>query len=322
MTTAGFGPFDLNQITINGAALDPDYKRAVTNILIQRSNMGSSLLTMQLTDPERQIIQKVAKQGATLKIDGLSYTLSQFVKASDQVQLIFESSGVYALRGQRKPTKAQTGNQYVTPFMKSLVWAIRGMTYVGPDYAATYPQLIALKANKGITLKTVPPFAVGRGSGATTDTNEDSWTCLSRIASTIGWRLWESGNVVYCGPDEYWLGKLPGQKGIPPVNKAVSNSKIPDLKEFTRTTQLIDFDWNVNKPLGQASVTCMLDGFSYNIGQIVNLQGVGIANGHWMVSSIQRNMFMPTAAMVLNVPMPLATYVNPTSLPLSAFPLK
>lgn len=329
--TPGFGPFDLGQISINGVALNSDYRRAITNVLIQRTNNGSSLLTVQMTDPQRVIlkslnaetaaINKNPQQGSVIIVDGLSYTLTQFVKASDQIQMIFESSGVYALRGQRGQKSAGTGNQYITPFMQSMVYAIKGMRWVGPDFANTLPQILALRANQGLPVTNWPPFQVGRGVGATTDENEDSWTCLTRLASTIGWRLWESQNTVYCGPDEYWLGLLPGQKGIPPINAVFSNGTIPALNEFTRQVQLMDFDWNVHKPLGQASVTCMLDSFTYQVGQIVQLNNMGPATGNWLISSIQRNMFLPTAAMSLTVPMPLATYIQPTSLPLQPFPL-
>ena len=328
----GFGPMDLGQIAINGVPLSSNYRLAVNNLLLQRTNNGSSLLTLQLTDPQRTILKSLSAevqatqrgplQGAIIIVDGLSYTLTQYVKASDQVQMIFESSGIYQLRGQRGKKSAGTGNKYITPFMKSMVFAIKGMNWVGPDFATTLPQLLALRANSGLPVSNWPPFQVGRGVGATSDENEDSWTCLTRLASTIGWRLWESQNTIYCGPDEYWLGLLPGQNGKPPINVAMSGGKIPELYEFTRQVQLMDFDWNIHKPLGQMSVTCMLDSFSYTVGQIVHVNNMGPANGKWMVSSMQRNLFLPTASMALTVPMPLGTYISPTSLPLQPFPLQ
>ena len=169
----------------------------------------------------------------------------------------------------------------------------------------------------------VPVITVALGRGTTTDPYEDSWTAISRIASSIGWRIWENANTIYFGPDEYWLGALPSQNGIPPINaiKGTVGKNMQVISEFNDTIQLIDFDWDVGKPLGQATVTCMLDNWQFDIGEIVIVSGCGIADGQWMVSSMQRDAFNPQASVVLQVPMPYGQVYDPSSQPLAPFPI-
>jgi hypothetical protein len=348
MATKGFGPFNLGQFVIkdpltgNSTPLPYKYTQAITNCILQRTIMGSSTLTMQLADPDRTLLRglfkkiynvtsaqlaaekakatagqkKVASgydvdrvgQGVSIVVDGLDFTLVQFVKASDYLQLTFESSAVYRLRNQRGQTKSETSFR-VTPFMQHLATAPNGIKFFGANYAQYVTKLTGLTESKRINQQLV--------RGTQSDAYEDSWTAMSRTAATIGWRLWESGNTVYFGPDEYWLGTL---TGTPMVNSYLG-LETPTLKEFGRKIQLIDFDWDVGKPYGQANVTCTLDDWNYEIGQAVRLDGMGPANGLWIVAGMQRDMFMPQATLSLQVPMPLRMLVEPTSLPVNGFPL-
>jgi hypothetical protein len=395
-TGIGFGPNDLADfVTLDPATgkiyqrLGYHYEDAVTDVILQQNMLGTSTITIQLTDPSRQILRgtglgsnqgtggylsfaEVAdsaaggggqgiKQGLTIIVAGqvnnrtipyidssplapasnyiidpktkkviqsankLVYTLVQFVKASDQVQLVFESEAVFRLSQQRGngSVTSQT-NAGVTPFVKSLVEALNpppansyysNITLFAPDYAQIWN---ALTGNQG-----VPVITVALGRGTTTDPYEDSWTAISRIASSIGWRVWENANTVYFGPDEFWLGILPGQNNTPPINaiKGTTGDNMQIISEFNDKIQLIDFDWDVGKPLGQATVTCMLDDWQFDIGEIIKVTGCGIADGQWMISSMQRDAFRPQATVVLQVPMPYGQVYDPTSQPLSPFPI-
>ena len=246
-------------------------------------------------------------QGVTIVIDGLEFSLVQFVKASDYLQLTFEATSVYRLRNQRGQTKSETSFR-VTPFMQRLATAPSGIKFFGANYAQYVTRLTGETKTSRINQQLV--------RGLENDRYEDSWTAMSRTASTIGWRLWESGGTIYFGPDEYWIGSLTGK---PMINSHL-NLETPTLKEFGRTIQLIDFDWDVGKPFGQANVTCTLDNFDYEIGQAVKLEGMGPANGLWLVAGMQRDLFLPQATLSLQVPMPLKMLVEPTSLPVSGFP--
>jgi len=312
MATAGFNPQGLQDIKLNGSSLSAEYKNAIINGFLQRTLMGVSTFTLQLADPYRDLLQNLVKQGATLTIDGLSYTLVQFMKASDQLQLVFESTAVHRLRNQVNSSgqvKTTTGTG-VTQFMASLCNPL-GIDLVGPDYQAIWTSLAK---------KPIVKVQLGRGTQA--DPYESSWVCMSRVASQVGWRLWESAGTIYFGPDEYWLGNLTA--GVPPINKIMkkTSSNFPVLREFTPSIQLIDFDWDVGKPYGQATVTCMMDTFDFQIGEIVKVEKLGPANGYWMIAGMQRDLFLPQATLSLQVPMPFSSVFEPTSLPLAGFPLQ
>jgi hypothetical protein len=316
MAVAGFGPIDLSKVMLDGKPLGHTYGPAIIDMYIQRTIMGCSTVTIQMNDPDRSVLRNLVKQGVILEIDGLYYNLVQFAKASDQLQLVFESSLVYALSLKQGQTKATPGYN-ITQFVKGLVEEVGGVV-VGPDYETIWPLLTKQ-----------PIFKIVLSRGTSADKNESSWACINRLASSIGWRIWESANVIYFGPDEYWLGTA-GGNGLPPVNVAMGTaSPIPVIQEFTQEIQLIDFDWNVGQPFGQASVTALLDNFQYNIGEVIKVgdtvNGVGsmgVATGYWLVYAIQRDMFNPQVSMTLQVPMPLGQYINPTSAFVPGLPLQ
>jgi hypothetical protein len=316
MAVAGFGPIDLSQVILDGKPLGSTYGPAIIDMYIQRTIMGCSTITIQMNDPDRSILRNLVKQGAELTIDGLSYNLVQFSKASDQLQLVFESSLVYRLSLQQGQTKAVPGYN-ITEFIKGFVEQAGG-TLVGPDYETIWPL---------ITKTPIYKLLLVRGTSA--DSEESSWACMNRLASSIGWRIWESADVVYFGPDEYWLGTA-GGNGYPPINYAMGTyDPIPVIQEFTQEIQLIDFDWNVGQPFGQASVTALLDNFQYNIGEVIkvgdtvgSVNTMGVATGYWLVYAIQRDLFNPQVSMTLQVPMPIGEYIAPTSAPVPGLPLQ
>jgi hypothetical protein len=335
--TAGFGQFDLRDlifvdpVTRKTTVLAQDYREALTDIIYSKSMIGVTTLTLQCNDPNRTLLRNVIKQGTEITINDsgtpLTFAFSQITKASDQIQLVFESIAVYRLRNQRNPTgsvttKVSTG---VTEFMASLVGALNypgskysTVKFVGPDYATVWSQLTGNAKAKVVS--------VGLGRGTKTDPYEDSWTCMTRLASSVGWRLWENNNTVYFGPDEYWLGLLTKDAqgfSVPPINNSMGTlgRNLPVLKEFGLETMFIDYDWDVQKPFGQATVTAMLDRWQYDIGEIAELSGMGPGDGNWMIFTMQRDLFMPQATITLQVPMPFASVYDPTSLPLPGLPL-
>jgi hypothetical protein len=377
--TPGFGPFSLQYLQFKnpktGAVqnIPIDYKAGINNVIFQKTMMGVNTLTIQMSDPNRKLIQTVTRdakgivQGSggvvgqgtivTINEDGVqtNFTLVQFVKASDQIQMIFESEAVYRLRNARKQIGNKVGtavtqfmHQQATQFNNPKKPAATDILFRGVDYATSWSKL---SGNKGVKIVSIP-----YGVGTTTDKNEDSWTAMSRVASSAGWRLWEDlaywnetvdghkrvgwFHTVFFGPDEYWLGTLnprnvvvAGKKvayATPPINamKAKSNNYpytdpkfITTLKEFSDTVQLIDYDWDVGKPFAQATVTCMLDKWNFKLGEIVTISGLGPGSGNWMISGMQRDMFLPQASLTLQVPMPFASVFNPTSIWVNGFPL-
>jgi len=335
----GFGPFSLqflqltNPKTFKTTTIPVDIRNAISNVILQKTIMGPSTLTIQLNDPNRQLMKSVKDggilaQGTTCTITehgkNINFTLVQFVKASDQIQLVFESQSVYTLRNQRGKITGTTGTG-VTEFITGLATAVN-------KYLPVNEKISVMAANYKIVWSKLtgnaktPIVGVGLGRATSADPSEDSWTAMSRIASGVGWRLFEDENKIYFGPDEYWLGLLTKNKqglAVPPVNKMFNkNSEIKEIKEFSDTVQLIDYDWDVGKPYAQATVTCMLNNWDFRLGEIVHVTNLGPGSGYWMVAGMQRDMYNPQATLTLQVPMPFAAVYNPTSAPLPGFPLK
>jgi len=336
--TSGFGPFALeylqftNPKTGKTTNIDVNFRAGVNNVLLQKTIIGPSTLTIQMTDPNRQLIKSIGdggiiSQGTTVTIveDGkqLNFVLVQFMKASDQIQLVFESEAVYTLRNQRGLITNTVSTQ-VTEFITGLATAPNKYLAAGhkisvqsANYATVWSKLVG-NSKKAIV-------KVGLGRGTTADSAEDSWSAMSRIASGVGWRLWEDENIIHFGPDEYWLGLLTKNKqgaAVPPINQKFNpGAKIQEIKEFSDTVQLIDYDWDVGKPYAQATVTCMLDNWQFNLGEIVHVTNLCPGSGYWMVSGMMRDMYLPQASLTLQVPMPFSQVLQPTSAPLPGFPL-
>src|SRR5665213_1047292 len=228
--TPGFGPLGLQQLQIwdfvtnTGAALKGAYTEAITQIMYEKNMAGATTLVISLSDPTRQLLNEflvalensnVAQEGTSLgtrdqqfsqgvciaiRDQGriLHYVLSQTAKAGDQLQLTFEALAVYRLRQQvsRVASTTTTSSTAVTQFVQGLVLALNyagskypKVSFVGPDYATVWSHL---SGNAG-----VPVVAQQLSRGTTTDPYEDSWTCIQRIGSTVGWRLWENNNAFY-----------------------------------------------------------------------------------------------------------------------------
>lgn len=358
--TPGFGPLGIQHLQIwdfatnTGASLKSFYTEAITQVMYQKNMAGATTLVLNLSDPSRKLLNQflvalenseVVQEGTTIgtreqqfsqgvclaiRDQGriLHYVLSQTAKAGDQLQLTFESLAVYRLRQQvsRVASVTSASSTAVTQFVQGLILALNysGSKYpkvgfVGPDYATVWSQL---SGNAG-----VPVVAQSLSRGTTTDPYEDSWTCIQRISSTVGWRLWENNNTFYFGPDEYWLGLLDKNSvgnSVPPINSAMGTlgKKLPVLQEFTPQILDMDFDWDVEAPFGQLTGTVLWgNGFPYEIGEIVQVNRLGPANGNWMVYSMQRDGFSPMATLTLQVPTPYADLYEPSSLPYAGIPL-
>jgi len=335
MAVEGFNPLlDFTNFNINGVPIEsyfPDFRYALSNAILQRTIGGTSTLTLQLTDPTRAILNaKNHTDGSYLLQHGLSvsihdpaspnpmvFMLAQFTKASDQAQLVLEAEAVYRLRTLNNTNSgpiATTGD--INAFFQSLIDECNQV--YGSNYklvAASYNAYgIYLVAGTSIDLSGLNDAGTAStySRGNALDLTEDSWTAMQRVAGTLGWRFWESNGTFFIGPDEYWLG-LGAQKGVYPVNALYGKTTLSQLQEFTTSVQLIDYDWDIGKPFGSATATCMLDFFDFYPGEIINLHQVGPATGNWMVFSIQRDLFNPQSTITCQIPMPSNAIIQSTN---------
>jgi len=291
----GFGPMNPQDLTIyvNGVPFNTiDTTDALTDVLVERTISGASTVTLQMTDPQRKILNSgLFSYGDSLTLDNLQFTLVQFAKSSDQLQLVFEASGVAALRLQTGNTVTTTTSN-ITSFAQGLVLAVPGLSFVGDPNPVN------------------PAIAVGRGTTTDpTDNPEDSWTCLQRLATTAGWRCWENNNTVYFGSDPFWVSYF-GVGGT--------------IQEWIGGVQNIDFDFDIGKPFGNLTVTAMTELWRYPPGTILNTAQLGPASSvafmqdphvptypnTWMVSDMQRDLYNPQATITCTVPMQPYDMIN------------
>ena len=271
---AGFSA-DLNvsDFLVNGSSITADVGDAIQGATVNRAISLASTVTLQIDDPQRTILNSgIFVPGYILEVDTLSFSLVQVTKSSDVVQVVFESSGIASLRRQ-VGVQATTTTNNITTFVQGLVQSVPGLGFVG------YGGLAYSDAQS--------TAAVSIGRGTTADPYEDSWTCIQRVATSAGWRCFECNNIVYLGPDSFF-------------QSAPSSAT---LQEFTGAIQNIDFDYDVGKPFGTASVTGMLDLWTLNPGQVVFTNGMGPMDAMpWLVQSMQRNLFQPQMTAVIYAP--------------------
>lgn len=268
MTTPGiFGDIGVEDFIINGSSRLVDIMGAVNDCIIEVTMEGASTVTIIVTDPLRTVLNSGAiNQGDTLTFDDLSFTYVQLAKASDQLQFTFEATGVYQLRGQMGVT-ATTTTTDITSFAQMLVSEVPGLKFVGAPVQTYYP------------------IACARGSS--TDVNEDSWTCLQRIANTAAWRCWEYAGTIYFGPDPYWL----------------QQPSTATFQEFTSSIAEMDVDWDYGQPMGNITATAFIGLIEYRPGQVVTVNDMGPASGIWLVDDIQRDLYSPLATVTLTIPL-------------------
>jgi hypothetical protein len=282
LSTLGENPgaafnLDLNisDFLVNGTAITADVQDAIKGGLVKRAISHASTVTLQIADPQRTLLNSgIFTFGYQMQVAGLQFSLVQTTKTSDTIQVVFESSGIAALRRQTGVIATSNTNN-ITSFIQSLVNGVPGLKFVGyggPAYSDA---------------QSSQPVSIGRGS--TSDPTEDSWTCIQRVATSAGWRCFESNNVVYLGPDSFF-------------QKAPSSGT---LQEFSQAIQNMDFDYDIGKPFGTVTVTGMLDLWTFNPGQVVFTQGMGPLDGKpWIIQSMQRDLFNPQMTAVLYAPQP------------------
>jgi hypothetical protein len=268
-TLQGFGNLDQSDFVITAPGGIIDLSDSLQDALVMRTTQGASTITLQIADPYRTVLQgNLFQWPCTLVVDNLEFSLVEITKEGDTVQFVFEAYNVALLR-QFTGVQATSNTTDIAGFIHSLI--------------------VQANPNMGLVTQTGgvgTPVAIGRGTSG--DTTEDSWTCIQRVVTSAGWRCFEVNGTIFLGSDQFFLD-VPSQG---------------TLSEFTQSIQNIDFDYDIGKPIGTATVTGTSADWSYPPGAVVWTLGMGPMDGQpWLVQDCQRDLFNPQMTATLYIPM-------------------
>lgn len=111
--------------------------------------------------------------------------------------------------------------------------------------------------------------------GTEDDPNEDSWTCMQRLAEEVQWRCFAVGKTIYFVRDL----------------RLLKNKPLATIAEFSDGVDYIDFDYDVGKKVSSGTVYGRASRWAVPPGAIFLLEHMGPANGRFIVSSIRRAMY-------------------------------
>lgn len=117
---------------------------------------------------------------------------------------------------------------------------------------------------------------------------ENTWDALGRMASDRGWRRFIVANTVFYIADEDLY------RGRPRALLTEDDDGILGI-DFTRETSA--------RLASEATVTCLADRWAAPPGSVVLLEGMGPADGRWLVTDIDRaDLFDPETTITLSKP--------------------
>jgi hypothetical protein len=255
-----------SSILLAGKTISADVREAISDCALRRTIEGASTLTLTVQDTSRKLLRSpIFASRATLGLDGLAFELVKIAKTGDRLALTGEAQAVASLRRQKGARSAAAGTTTRSEFAARLVGETPGVKFLG--YTEPAKSRVALSRAAA----------------------EDTWTCLTRLASEVGWRCFDVNGTVMFGPDSWLLAQ-------PLAGKIVEN---------TGGIDMIDFDHDAGKPTQTLSVTCTTDAWSYPPGAPVSVTGMGLVSGLKLVQQIERSLFYTQAKITLTSGQPV-----------------
>lgn len=105
---------------------------------------------------------------------------------------------------------------------------------------------------------------------------ENTWTAIQRMAEEVEWRCWAAKDTVYFVSEKKLF-------------QSQSRITISEGADYMLST--IDFDIDSGKKVHEASFKVIAQKWGIPPGAMINLEGVGPANGKWLVSSVTNDLF-------------------------------
>lgn len=270
-----------DQFFINDAPMDVDVSGALIDIGLTLDATQASVLEITLHDPApRTLLNSVALQEkSAVTIDGLTFEMVAVEKQASKVIATFEPWVVAALRSAVGPVTLPPGIMTRTAFANMLVNQVQGAVFTAASPSYLYTLDAGYDANTKEQLS----------RGTMQNPREDSWACLQRLASEIGWRCYEIAGAIFFGPDSYRM-----------VQPSVAT-----LAEFTNGVQTIDGTFDIGQPLGTLTINDVSGSWAPLPGALVNIAGLGALGGPWLVVTLERaSIFHPDVVITCQQPQP------------------
>jgi len=265
-------------LRLSGGAFPNDLLRRITTGGLSRSITQASTLQIVLQNGDRQVTAHEAanpfQAPAPHVVYGIpaGFALVQLAKQGDGLTLTFEDAVINHLR-QYKGTKAQARGTRTRVDFAAQLCAEAGVPFIA-DYNAA-------------------PLNAPVTRGGSNAPDEDSWACLGRLASDVGWRCFSDGTSVLFGPDS-WLLSWGGGPAM-------------TIAERSGGVDIIDGSMDSGKPVAQLSVVTRASAWAADPGGWVRVSpGLGPFSGDWVVADINRqNLASDQVAVGLVAPTPV-----------------
>jgi hypothetical protein len=130
------------------------------------------------------------------------------------------------------------------------------------------------------------PYEFSRGTEDNPD--EDSWSCITRLADEVNWRAFVVDDTVFYVRDD----------------RLLRNKVLDTIEEFEEGVDYIDFDYDTGKPIATLSIGCRSTRWGVPPGTTIKIPKMGPATGKYIVSDINRSLFSASADITLVSPEP------------------
>ena len=270
--------------------LDARVDNSIVDGEIDRTTDGASTLSVTLHDPKRVLLRSgMFEYAIDTRLDSFFFRLVKVSKSDDDLTLVFEDREVALLRtrtsartapGPKKKQKIPTrASMTRAEFALSLVREVRpAIPFVCPQLHKRQPVAGSGDVREG---RRRLPYQWRRG---TIDGHpEDSWACLQRLAQEVNWRCFVSAGKLYFVSDDDLLKSPP---------KMTLSDESPGVVG-------IDFDIDNGKVRSEVTLTARASRWQAAPGEVVKLEGLGPANGLWLVHSARRGLYDPNATITL-----------------------
>jgi cell wall-associated NlpC family hydrolase len=258
-----------------------DLLSALTECSVRQTITGASTVNITLADAKRSLVTSAAlTTRSRLVLDQAGYALVSVSKSGARVTLTFEDDAVAELRTHTGTRKAAAGTTTRAGFVTALVREV-------PDLRV----VVAPGSSKNLV-------ELSRGSGSSVTSQaarekkdrEDTWTAAGRIMGEIGWRVFCYRGTVYVAPDSWLIA----HNGTPFV-----------LSPGSEGVHDIDFQWDTGKPAATATITADAGFRDLAPGTPITLQHMGVANGSWLVETIERTTYSKKVTVTAIRPQPV-----------------